>query len=199
MHWRRKWQPTPVFLPGESQGRGSLVGCRLWGRTVGHDWSDLAAAAAAKAVIMHECIINVIVSIKIQHNLSMLFSSFNIQMGINYAWPQLFLNHQKTCVLYCSSRPIHSSPPNQLTCFLKFIYLFIWLHLILVAALGIFSCSIQTCRCSMQDLAPWPGIKPGHLHWEWGGLATGPPGKSLTSLIYRLLLKLSPFMHWRRK
>ena len=33
MHWRRKWHPTPVFLPGESQGWGSLVGCRLWGRT----------------------------------------------------------------------------------------------------------------------------------------------------------------------
>ena len=33
MHWRRKWQPTLVFLPEESQGRGSLVGCRLWGRT----------------------------------------------------------------------------------------------------------------------------------------------------------------------
>ena len=33
MHWRRKWQPTPVFLPGEAQGRGSLVGCRLWDRT----------------------------------------------------------------------------------------------------------------------------------------------------------------------
>ena len=33
MHWRRKWQPTPVFLPGESQGWGSLVGCRLWSRT----------------------------------------------------------------------------------------------------------------------------------------------------------------------
>ena len=33
MHWRRKWQPTPVFLPGESQGRGSLVGCCLWGHT----------------------------------------------------------------------------------------------------------------------------------------------------------------------
>ena len=31
--WRRKWQPTPVFLPGESQGRGSLLGCCLWGRT----------------------------------------------------------------------------------------------------------------------------------------------------------------------
>ena len=33
MHWRRKWQPTPVFLPGESQGRGSQVGFRLWSRT----------------------------------------------------------------------------------------------------------------------------------------------------------------------
>ena len=46
MHWRRNWQPTPVFLPGESQGRGSLVGCHLWGRRVRHDWSDLAVAAA---------------------------------------------------------------------------------------------------------------------------------------------------------
>ena len=33
MHWRRKWQPTPVFLPGEPQGWVSLAGCRLWGCT----------------------------------------------------------------------------------------------------------------------------------------------------------------------
>ena len=33
IHWRRKWQPTPVFLPGESQGQRSLVGCHLWGHT----------------------------------------------------------------------------------------------------------------------------------------------------------------------
>ena len=32
-HWRRKWQPTPVFLPGESEGRRSLVGCSLRGHT----------------------------------------------------------------------------------------------------------------------------------------------------------------------
>ena len=33
MHWRRRWHLTPVFLPGESQGQRSLVGCRLWGHT----------------------------------------------------------------------------------------------------------------------------------------------------------------------
>ena len=50
MHWRRKWQPTPTFLPGESQGWWS----RLWGglpsmrsHRVGHDWSDLAVAAVS--------------------------------------------------------------------------------------------------------------------------------------------------------
>ena len=47
MHWRRKWQPTAVFLPGESQRQQSLVGCRLWGlHRVGHEWSDLALALA---------------------------------------------------------------------------------------------------------------------------------------------------------
>ena len=33
LHWRRQWQPTPVVLPGDSQGQGSLVGCCLWGHT----------------------------------------------------------------------------------------------------------------------------------------------------------------------
>ena len=46
MHWRRKWQPTPAFLPGESQGWWSLVGCRLWGRTES-DTTEVTAAAAA--------------------------------------------------------------------------------------------------------------------------------------------------------
>ena len=40
LHWRRKWQPTPMFLPGESQGWGSLA---MGLHRVGHDWNDLAA------------------------------------------------------------------------------------------------------------------------------------------------------------
>ena len=49
MHWRRKWQPTPVFLPGESQGRGSLVGCRLWG----HTESDTTEVTQQAKTIFH--------------------------------------------------------------------------------------------------------------------------------------------------
>ena len=51
MHWRRKWQPTPVPLPGESQGRRSLHGLPSIGsHRVGHDWSNLAAAVCFRKV-----------------------------------------------------------------------------------------------------------------------------------------------------
>jgi len=49
-YWRRKWQPTPVFLPGESQGRGSLVGC-FWGRTE----SDMTEATYQRQAIIFTC------------------------------------------------------------------------------------------------------------------------------------------------
>ena len=49
--WRRKWQPTPVFLPRESCGQRSLVGLPSMGlHRVGHNWSDLAC--------VHACIIS---------------------------------------------------------------------------------------------------------------------------------------------
>ena len=57
MHWRRKWQPTPVLLPGESPGRGSLVGFHLWGRTESDTTEVTAAAAAAAAVDLASCAI----------------------------------------------------------------------------------------------------------------------------------------------
>ena len=50
--FRMDWQPTPAFLPGESQGRASLVGCCLWGRTESDTTeATLAAAAAAFSMI----------------------------------------------------------------------------------------------------------------------------------------------------
>ena len=45
LHWRRKWQPTPMFLPGESQAREAWWAALYGSHRVGHDWSNLAAAA----------------------------------------------------------------------------------------------------------------------------------------------------------
>ena len=82
MHWRRKWQPTPVFLPGESQGRGILAGCRR--RRVGHNWSDAAAAA------VYLCISLVIFSEK--HTLKMLGNIillFFVSVWFDFLCPKL--------------------------------------------------------------------------------------------------------------
>ena len=46
MHWRRKWQPTPVFLPGESQGRRSLAGCR---HGVAQSWTQLKRLSSSSS------------------------------------------------------------------------------------------------------------------------------------------------------
>ena len=57
--WRRAWQPTSVFLPGESHGQGSLVGYNPWGRRVKTRLSDFTlyiyAAAAAAAKSLQSC------------------------------------------------------------------------------------------------------------------------------------------------
>ena len=57
MHWRRKWQPTPVFLPGESQGWGSLVGCRLWGLTESDMTARLHFHALEKEMATHSSVL----------------------------------------------------------------------------------------------------------------------------------------------
>ena len=55
MHWRRKWQPTPVFLPGESQGLGSLVGYRLWGRTESDTTEALSSSSSSSRRVNKGC------------------------------------------------------------------------------------------------------------------------------------------------
>ena len=57
MHWRRKWQPTSAFLPGESQGQRGLVSCRLWV----HTESDMTEVSSS-SIIMKECWIVLIFS-----------------------------------------------------------------------------------------------------------------------------------------
>ena len=57
IHWRRKWQPTPVFLPGKSQGQRSLVGCRLWGRTESDTTERLHFHALEKEMATHSSVL----------------------------------------------------------------------------------------------------------------------------------------------
>ena len=55
---KRKWQPSPVFLPGESREQRSLVGYCPWDRTVGHGWSDLACMyALEKEMATHSSVL----------------------------------------------------------------------------------------------------------------------------------------------
>ena len=69
MHWRRKWQPTPVFLPGESQGRGSLVGCHLWGCTESDttEVTQQQQQQQQQQMLTKHCILSLIQQIFIEH------------------------------------------------------------------------------------------------------------------------------------
>ena len=58
LQWRRKWPPTPVFFPGESQGRWSLVGCSLWG----HTESDMTEVTQQQQLLYR-----ILLSVKPQH------------------------------------------------------------------------------------------------------------------------------------
>ena len=50
MHWRRKWQPTPVFLPGESQGRGSLVAA-VYGVAQNQTWLKRLSSSSSSSIV----------------------------------------------------------------------------------------------------------------------------------------------------
>ena len=54
--WRREWQPTPIFLPGESHGRRSQTGYSPWGRRVTHNWAtEHACPQQSKNTSCMEC------------------------------------------------------------------------------------------------------------------------------------------------
>ena len=148
-----------MFLPGESQGRGSLVGCRLWGCRVGHDWSDLAAAAE-EGCYWHlssgqrpcPTVLGMIPcgkelsGAKCQH--TEFFSALD----------SLFFYLCSCCLFSCADLSCSTQDLSS-------------------------SLQIRTLSCGVRDLVPWPSIEPRPLHWEHGALATGPPGKSLSSVL----------------
>ena len=128
-YWRRKWQPTPMFLPGESQGWGSPVGCMesMGSHRVGHDWSDLAAAAVdiRVGVVWVDC----------HALLQRIFPTQGSNPGLSHCrWIVYHLNHQGSPSGYiCRCYSLHSShsllPP--LYQYIFFLYgIFIYFHII---------------------------------------------------------------------
>ena len=95
MHWRRKWQPTPMFLPGESQGRGKPGGLPSMGsHRVGHDWSDLAAGKASS----HPCGWNPLLQASLYLFFSAAFITVVILCLFLYFWLPCKLHECKDCI-----------------------------------------------------------------------------------------------------
>ena len=111
MHWRRKLQPTPVFLPWESQGRGSLVGCGLWGRTRPQTW--LKSQTRLKRFSSSSSIYNLTIDPENFHN----------HLWIScHLWPSLLqalweVNQESQCGSWCSSLGVDCSISLFLPCF----------------------------------------------------------------------------------
>ena len=103
IHWRRKWQPTPVFLPGESQGRGSLVGCHLWGRTE----SDTTEATQQQQQQQHiymefRKMVTMTLYVRHQKRHRCRVQSFEL-CGRRQEWDDLREQHQNMYIIICET------------------------------------------------------------------------------------------------
>ena len=97
MHWRKKWQPTPVSLLGESQGRWSLVGCHLWGRRVGHDWSDLAVSSSTPKYCLQ--LVFLFLNVRVFHIEAFIVTKSNLlvrAVGLGYGTTMLHMSQDDT-------------------------------------------------------------------------------------------------------
>ena len=75
MHWRRKWHHTPVFLPGESQGQGSLLGCHPWGCTEPDMMKRLSNSGSSYLIYKLNFIMDMYVLEKKSSNMYIVFSA----------------------------------------------------------------------------------------------------------------------------
>ena len=111
MHWRRKWQPTPVFLPGESQGwePGGLLSSGS--HRVVHDWRDLAAAAGTLYGWNHTGFVLLWLAY---------FTEYNVFRVPPCCRTCHFLPFKGWVIVHCMDMPviIHSSTNGHLGCFL---------------------------------------------------------------------------------
>ena len=96
MHWRRKWQPTPVFLPGESQGWAAWWLPSLGSHRVGHNWSNLAVA-----VMIYNISLNILWCLTDPESAHLLYLTKKSESEVSQSCPTLC--NRIDCSLPCSS------------------------------------------------------------------------------------------------
>ena len=194
--WRRKWQSTPVLLPGESHGQRSLVGYSPWGCKESDTTEQLHFTFRQVAVVVKNPLANAgdtrdLGSIprsggfpwkrKRQPTPVFLSGKFHGQKSLmghgpwgSRVWWNWVTEHTQT-VTRTSAR------------LWRRVFQAEWrvgrgrwrqvLNVKKKKKKNIYSAAPHL-SCGMWDLVPWPGIEPWPLHWEHGVLATRPPGKS---------------------
>ena len=107
MHWRRKWQPPPVLLPGESQGGRSLVGYSPWGRRVRHDWTT--SVFGLERLVNYYEVTTFLIS-TIQTGKAGVLQSMGSQIGGHKQ------QSSKICTVSATPKPFHIPHPNCSSC-----------------------------------------------------------------------------------
>ena len=108
MHWRRKWQPTPVFLPGECQGQRSLVGGHLWGCTES-DTTEATYFSPTIHFLIRSCYINLPKlnicfqsAVSFLHVLHVLQSYLSTKVHVKwyFQWKKFFFSFRSLFILF---------------------------------------------------------------------------------------------------
>ena len=120
--WRRAWQSTLVFLPGESHGQRSLVGYSPWGRRVGHNWSELSTPTLVQWSYFHLVCCKHTVNISIKNtakycahkrcfvNTCSLLYQLDFNSVYLSSWYMCVCLVAQSCLTLCD--PLDCSPPD---------------------------------------------------------------------------------------
>ena len=175
MHWRRQWQPTPVFLPGESQGRWCLMGCRLWGHTESDTTGATQQQQQSRQVtvsgtlypFVYEEKYKVLLFLKKEGGLQ------NFNKVIIYSCLNFFCNHLEpievillllfSCSVMSNSLRLHGLQPTRL--------LFPWVFPGKNPGVG--------CHFLLQGIFSTQGLNPHLLRWQAYSLPVSPQGHTM--------------------
>ena len=109
MHWRRKWQPTPVFLPGESQRRGEPGGLLSMG-SHSRTWLKRLSSSSSSSILL-PILLCVTFSLKFKEKEDFLKSKFSYLVVYYWFFVCMCVKSPQSCPTLCD--PMDSRPPGS--------------------------------------------------------------------------------------